>query len=709
MAKREESSVKLDLEEGAEENEDEEEEDEEEEVKEEENDDDQDQDQDVVDFNNTAKSKEDGNANLQNTNQDNAKNMVINDNDNVEPTPGEKQLSKNRLDVQKNVPKTIESNTNLDHKRKPSNSNFGDKSKSPVPDKKAESNINNIQEEKNSKSPKREIRASTTEVAKRTKTMAPQATGTDNKTVFTKISEELFSKFVGKDTQNKKTSAYDYLINDLFLNRVCEKSDKDCATKFNNFFARNKDFREKKTTKLATKTEKVTAEINATCTHKPNNKDLEKEDLRAPEVFLSDQIKYFNTRDLNINQAKEAILKETNEKMKKKPEISKNSQKIAKKKLEDKGQTKPVHDRLHSEKLNKAKTHVVKEKDFKKAKKSIIEYKAPEPKKKSKDEISTLVQKLHYDAEERKMNKEKVQKNKLKIKELYYMYDSEDELSSQMTIQMILEKFVNNFEISLLNLFNKKDTLLINFDEFCQLMRAIKFTRYNHALDMDSIDIKLKKKKDKEMGLLKDAWKILSNVHGEKSEEERIDSNQMLVFCAGLLGLYKGEVEMNSITANNSVHHTERKDKINSKEPSLIGKLSDSPTKKNDKPIKITKNILKSVLPELDLSKYSYPQQTIKQIKSIFRYFYDNRVDALMLEKKQAKQAKQETLNKELVFKQTPHFSSSNRLKQSAESFRKKICEKAQIPQEGENPDSPVKKQLKFEEAYEIMRKKKEK
>jgi len=68
----------------------------------------------------------------------------------------------------------------------------------------------------------------------------------ESKTVFTKLSEELFTKFVSnKDNQNKKTSAYDYLINDMFLNRMCEKTDMKMALNLILSLQETKNFRTK--------------------------------------------------------------------------------------------------------------------------------------------------------------------------------------------------------------------------------------------------------------------------------------------------------------------------------------------------------------------------------------------------------------------------------------------------------------------------------
>lgn len=772
---------------------------------------------------------------------------------------------------------------------------------------------------------------------------SPQKKRIENseKTVFTRISEELFNKFISnKDVQNKRTSAYDFLINDMFLNRIVEKNDKETIAKFNDFVTRNKEFRDKKSLKLQERSEKITAEVNAQCTHKPNGKHFDKNEVRDPVEYLQDQLKYYQTRDLNIKQQQEDIKKSTDANLKKAPEISKKSKKLAKKKHAE-GNSKAVHERLAQEKLHKAKKFVYEEKEEegKKGKgKNKKSYKNRHslPLKKSKEEIAQLVNKLFGEAEERKEKKQKVQKDKIKLKEVYKMYDSDDELTTNSSKQIILEKFVQGYELALNKLFNKKDSLLINFEEFCSLMFNLALVRYDHGVekvedsrmhagsninvnvnnvnidsnviheeqgedqehkeekenvenvnedrdrerviptteennvntnintntnvneeninmnhnsspsvtivknDINTADNKnsimsmtlTKKsnsnsiinpnttinkqksstyndsfKKEKELNLLKDAWKILSNINAndEQVHDERIDTNQLLVFCAGLLGLYKGEdaYTSNNNNGNNSQNNEEKVERKNTEvnneqkhelvvathptqdvtttnnetspnvnnintNPSTIqhqknfstmvsspkkgkrvkipnrfstpmerhtfssmygssfGSFSLTATNQKSKKIDFTqlekenKNLLKIVVPELDMSRYHYLKNTVRQIKILFRYMYDNRVNFLIEQKKKAKMDKLNSYtNKELMFRHT--IRPSENFRQSAENFRKRVMDEVEgemyRKQESNNDnehspshfDEKVKRKLRLDEVYEVLRKKKEK
>jgi len=101
------------------------------------------------------------------------------------------------------------------------------------------------------------------------------------------------------------------------------------------------------------------------------------------------------------------LLKKTQANCREAPEISNKSKKLALKKGED----KEVHERLFTEKLNKQKTHLYKEKEIKGKKKKQVKEKVL-PSKLTKEEVGNLVGKLHQDANERKIKREK-EKNKI--------------------------------------------------------------------------------------------------------------------------------------------------------------------------------------------------------------------------------------------------------------------------------------------------------
>ncbi len=149
-------------------------------------------------------------------------------------------------------------------------------------------------------------------------------------------------------------------------------------------------------------------------------------------------------------------------------------------------------------------------------------------------------------------------------------------LVTSSTNKIILDRFLNDFEVCMTNFFFTKKDYQLNFEEFANLLYAIGFIiiPYDAKIleENEKLDNKPKKapnsdanssagvganlgasvqekqlsheekfqrfKRKIEAITLKDAWKILS---GGKPNVEKIDSNQLLVFCASILGLYLGD------------------------------------------------------------------------------------------------------------------------------------------------------------------------
>lgn len=570
----------------------------------------------------------------------------------------------------------------------------------------------------------------------------------NQKTVFTKIAEDLFNKFTDKSYQNKKSSCFDLIINDTYLNRVNEKGDKESTAKFNNFSLRNKEFREKKKAKLQEKIEKNNAEIDLACTHIPNGKIHQGEDLRKPEEFLNDHLKYYNTRDLNIQQQKENQINTTNSLMKESPEISKKSKRLAKKKRakNPEGEGKVVHDRLFTEKLSKLKTHLVKEKEEKLTEtQKLLKYgsnKKKEQPKKTQEEINTLVIKLHTDAENRKKTKE----------DFFSSSSNKNELTTVSSQKLVLENYINSFELALLNLFNKKEDILMNFEEFKALITNLGFLKLDTT---DKVNLEENESVKKDNSLLMNAWKILTNNTENKEEEEKVDSNQVLLFTCAIQGLYKGEKKdtenevendeknRNDNNANSNLNSPNKKKCVNGKNDispkkspfkmpnrfgttaehhryasSLgntfgIGHLLSTPTNKNESlssPLKQNINVLKKIMPDFDFDKYSFDEKTAQNIRSTFANWNLAKSEFCSLNKR--KNRKNNVSNLQQTFFNT--VKASDKLRRSAENFRRRIFEEAENTNlsmkqdETTNKDNFVKKKLKLEEVYNILKIKKE-
>ena len=232
-------------------------------------------------------------------------------------------------------------------------------------------------------------------------------------------------------------------------------------------------------------------------------------------------------------------------------------------------------------------------------------------------------------------------------------------LTSISSKLIILEKFLKNYELCLLNMFNVKYGASVNFDGFCKILNILGFvtndcssTLIQKRNDEEKIDplatnlntfskmhVKTNKNyhthAEKEKETVKECWALIN-----KEKLEKIDSNQILIFLSSILGLYDGEEKNDEITTAGK-----------SGEKNLINH-----------------QFLKKLIPEINFENYSYPKLVVKQFKIVYRELYENRMNFIMDAKTKNYAEKKSHENKDLVFK--PKIST-NSLK-SADNFRKK-------------------------------------
>ena len=178
----------------------------------------------------------------------------------------------------------------------------------------------------------------------------------------------------------------------------------------------------------------------------------------------------------------------------------------------------------------------------------------------------------------------------------------------------------------------------------------------------------------------------------------------------------KKRVKIPNKFSTSSEHHTFHSVLFSSTNKKVS--IDDNTNKKKEEIKHKHKNLLKTCVPDLDLSKYYFLKKTIKHIKIIFRQLYDNRIEFLADCKRKAKMARINHGNKELVFKNT--IRRSKKFRQSADAFRKKLFEQlendADHPEKNEaasqSPDhfqTKERRKLRIDEIYTLLKKKKEK
>ena len=228
-----------------------------------------------------------------------------------------------------------------------------------------------------------------------------------------------------------------------------------------------------------------------------------------------------------------------------------------------------------------------------------------------------------------------------------------ESLTSISSKLIILEKFLKNYELCLLNMYNVKYGALVNFDGFSKILNILGFVKNDcssqvHKNVEEKIDtmqtnlytftkmqIKTKNQNnnaDKEHETVKECWAFIN-----RENLERIDSNQILIFLSSILGLYDGEEK------------------------------NEEPNVNKDKNL-INHQFLKKLIPEINFENYSYQKSVVKQLKIFYRELYENRMNLIMDAKKKNYAEKKSHENKDLVFK--PKISKNSMI--GADNFRKK-------------------------------------
>jgi hypothetical protein len=543
--------------------------------------------------------------------------------------------------------------------------------------------------------------------------------------------------------------------------------------KFQNFINRNKEFHIKKTMKLQEKIDKFNEEKELACHGNPNNKVLNEKDIRNPVDFLNDNMNYMAKKNTKVSELRTKIVEDNNKNLTHVPLISETTKKLAEKKN---GEGQEVHSRLFKENIKHYKPLAFNPDNIKRKpmyKKKELEGLDLTNLKKDITEIQNNVEKLYQDAKERKKRKEKPN---LTLKDIYDI----DNIASESSKYVFLDSFVKDFERSVCDLFFVRDNYMLTVDDYISLLHKLGFVKYDlkkqkELLSKNSLqeqenknqetkenkennesnpqnnsniqqseiktdkntmvrgksekpEDRVFKKVDKEIKVINESWKYLV-----KKDSDKVNTNQVLVFLAGILGLYEGEKAnevkeddlkpaegkeqtneeeknkendennlQNEVKENNKEHDNIQNEmevqlkttgnrSVEPKEhlrkgkktkqfynalPFNCGNLHQSYKKrkkehKSEEKIKKKGEILlKKVVPELDLALYSFSAKMMNHLKFHFRYFYDNRMNFLLKEKRKFYNNK--TISQtELVFK--PKLNPKT-LK-SAEDYRRKCKE----------------------------------
>ena len=330
----------------------------------------------------------------------------------------------------------------------------------------------------------------------------------------------------------------------MYINRVVQKGDIENKNKFKNFVERNNEFYNKKKLRLNERIQKIRTETDNQLYSIPNKKHFDKNEIRNPEEFFSDQKNFVLQKNKNLENQREEIVKQTNITNNNYiPEINKNSKNIAENLMNfDKSE---VFQRLHNQKNNKnknqifsdiAKGNINEEKDLNNPhcfvnKKTINENTEMEKvakiqekdllsikkgktpgknyfnlkKENSKNKLQLIglkINKKHLQEISSKLHDEAKKKLLRNEERVHKMYDNEvPDLICKQTKIMNIQKFLNEFKLEIKKFFDKKNSLkisdeenvqknlnsiedfntfIINLEDYCNLLENLGFIKNNY-------------------------------------------------------------------------------------------------------------------------------------------------------------------------------------------------------------------------------------
>ena len=321
-----------------------------------------------------------------------------------------------------------------------------------------------------------------------------------DKTIFSKIAEDMYNKMMQNEKNHKKIYNYDDFINDQFLANYSDKINNiDNNQVINNFLTRN------------------------------NQYIIDKNNCKDTINNRIDQIKFFNSKKFSNNQLDEKIKQFNNKQLeysnKRKKEIEELTKKINDEKEKDKinyGKPKINHINLD---------YLKKKVDYKFRKRTISQNKnnnsssfnTIESKKSNKlsdEKINNLVNKLHNEAKELKLKISKSSDDFYKNKRKQINYTSK---SSKI---ILFNNFIKQYQKEIKNIksITYSKNPIITFDEFKILLEHMHFIN-----------------EDTEINVLKDIWKELTSYSSSNKKE----SDLILIFILCMNGLYKKDIEEN--------------------------------------------------------------------------------------------------------------------------------------------------------------------
>ena len=497
----------------------------------------------------------------------------------------------------------------------------------------------------------------------------------EKNSMSTKVTEVLYDKYVGQNIQKSKHLDIYSKIKDeeIRQGREATKTKQD-AKKINNMIVRQEDYEKLKSDKKKGRQKEIKNKIHDECFNPNGKKNISS---RTPNDFYIDQKRFIDKKEKVINKIHQNILDKEANNVNGAELISKNSEKLANRKIPNESR-EDFCKRLAEEKLKNIR--------------GVLE--APrEEKKLTRQELKDLTDKLHKEGETFKNNRIKKKQEEIKkIKNL-----EKNDFVLQKSKKVLFDKFMSIYENTLNELFDKKDNFQIDYDEYVSILNHLEFIKSSNANNDN---------------LVKESFNSL------KPQEDKIDTYSFLMFALAALGIYKGNDE--KVEEHSSKVTVIKGEKIedNQKQENEIHKLHNKENKKNNQ-IKISSELIKAYLPNLDLEKYGFSGKECKMIKAKYLPFVSGISESWAKDIFKRKQERQEENKKNNLEESKKLEKKLKREGVIVESFRKKVLKDEFLQQDSSNDtnneksiskltNNNVVKSFKVEDMYEILQKKKQ-
>ena len=413
----------------------------------------------------------------------------------------------------------------------------------------------------------------------------------NGKSIFSQISENLYEKYLTTDT-NKKLDIYDELTNNDYLisHNIPKENKKMNKKKYNDMIERQKIFEENRKNKLKGIREQQQIELKKNCTFRPNNKNIE---LRDPQIFYEEQQKFLETKRNFIETMSRNMKDKDKDELNKVKLISRNSEQIIQNKQSQTESKEETFNRLMNGKTIFSKSPIVEnnEKKIKKSMKELEEY----SKKLSFEDLK---------------NKKAREEKKRELKEEIEKEMMSKDLISFSTKKVILNKFMNNLQNILNEMYNKKENIDLTEEDYIKLLEKLKCISLNNNNNKENEN---NNNNNNNQNKYEEELIKLSFTKYLHPNNNKINSNQFIIFALSFLGIYKGKDEPN----NNKID--------------------------NNKIIQST-TFIKLNLPDFNFEKYNYTNKTTQIIKKKFLPFSSKMLEAWNEEKQKQRLEKKQKL-----------------------------------------------------------------